>query len=74
MKLKLTAWFPGHIKPVRKGVYQQKAGLQDMLGYQYWSGLRWYGWVSTIEGAYAARKYLPVHASHQNDDWRGVLG
>jgi hypothetical protein len=66
--MKLTKWFPGHIKPVRKDVYQQMAGPD--LGYQYWDGKVWRGWLNTPEKAMLSRWAVPHE--FQNDDWRGV--
>lgn len=36
---KLTPWFPGNVKPVRKGVYQRRAGF--LGSYSYWNGRFW---------------------------------
>lgn len=67
--MKLTNWFPGYIKPVRVGVYQQLNG-SGKLGYQYWDGVRWHSWATLPELAtdtcfWAAEFY-------QNDSWRGL--
>lgn len=69
-ELKLTEWFPGHIKPVRKGVYQQMTG--SYLGYQYWDGQLWGRWSETPAGAYDG-KSEPASSKYQNDPWRGIL-
>ena len=37
--MKLTDWFPGHIKPVRKGVYIASVGRNKF--YRYWNGRWW---------------------------------
>lgn len=66
--MKLTPWFPGHIKPARPGVYQQMA--DGMLGYQCWSGSVWYGWSTSID--MAADDYCQVGSRFQNDSWRGL--
>ena len=55
--MKLTRWFPGHIKPVREGVYQQMCGIGLSLGYQKWDGLRWFLWNITPEGAEKETSY-----------------
>ena len=44
---KTTPWFPGNIKPARRGVYQQMCGHGVALGYQYWNGAVWFGWRAT---------------------------
>lgn len=69
---KLTPWFPGHVKPVRKGLYQQHSP-SGFLGYQYWDGKSWYGWSEEKSGA----KHLHeigrvVAACFANDPWRGL--
>lgn len=67
--MKLTPWFPGTVKPVRKGVYQQKNGVGS-LGYQYWDGKFWHGWSSTVYGAQRDNHIAAEY--YQNDPWRGV--
>lgn len=68
--MKLTPWFPGHIKPVHPGVYQQKSGVSDRIGYQRWDGRFWHKWHPTAEAA--AQSYAPVTKIHQDDPWRGL--
>ena len=64
-----TDWFPGDVKPVRIGVYQQR-NPDGHLGYQRWDGKFWYSWESTID--LAARATLVVDGSFQCDPWRGL--
>ena len=66
-KPKLTPWFPGHIKQVRPGLYQQMA--EDELGYQYWTGAQWGPWSSDAAEAFQDRKFP---CWHQSDPWRGL--
>jgi hypothetical protein len=66
--MKLTPWFPGNVKPVRPGVYQQMCGFNRDVGYQYWDGKVWGLWSRTIEGA----RHDGWPASPQNDPWRGL--
>jgi len=66
---KFTAWFPGQIKPVRVGVYQQKNGFFE-IGYQRWDGLSWFYWFETPE--MAARSDCLASSMFQNDPWRGL--
>ena len=68
---KKTPWFPGHIKPVRRGVYQQMCGMGKDVGYQLWDGRRWHSWHYTAEAA-ANEKYVSL-SDLQNDKWRGLL-
>lgn len=37
--MKLTPWYPGTVKPVRKGVYQRQYSFGNP--YCYWTGRRW---------------------------------
>jgi hypothetical protein len=67
---KLTPWFPGHIKPVRKGVYMQRDGVGEDTGYQYWDGALWSIWHPTINGAANAKH--KAGRMHQDDKWRGL--
>lgn len=69
-KDKLTPWFPGEVKPVRQGVYQQKSGFGDSIGYQFWDGRQWCGWCKTPDGAENDRGAADIR--HQNDRWRGL--
>ena len=66
----MTPWFPSHIKPVRKGVYEVKftpKGLYESYFYAMWNGKRW-SRVAT---------YDEMARFHQNFDalqgkyWRG---
>jgi hypothetical protein len=68
---KLTPWYPGHIKPVHIGVYQQKDGFGKVVGYQYWNGQRWGLWGSTIESALFQYE-VSAGDRWQNDSWRGL--
>lgn len=69
--MKLTKWFPGHIKPVRKGVYMQRCGHRMQDGYQYWNGKEWGCWFESPEFAYKYRNYV-VGLKFQNYKWRGL--
>lgn len=65
---KFTEWFPAHIKPARKGVYQKICGLSKDIGYQYWDGKNWHGWNWTeISAKNDKYIYGPVC-----DNWRGL--
>ena len=66
---KYTPWFPGHIKPVRAGVYQQKSH-KGLVGYQRWDGEQWRCWFRDIN--LADKSNFTVHDSFQNDAWRGL--
>lgn len=68
--MKVTPWFDGEIKPVRKGVYQLFNGTQTMIGYQYWDGEYWYEW--DVSPEIAAKIKWPAASCFQNDKWRGI--
>jgi len=69
---KMTNWFPPHIKPVRKGVYQiMYTGVgwsesQDHL-YATWNGLRW----SSASWKKRDDYHKQFYGSIQNKYWRG---
>lgn len=67
--MKLTKWYPGHIKPARLGVYRKKS-VFGRLGYQRWDGFLWYLWCETIDSASAAP--FPVIPAAQNNPWQGL--
>lgn len=68
--MKLTPWFHGTIKPVRKGVYMLKDGFRDKIGYQYWNGEHWGVWCFTPQDANRFRRICDMR--FQYDQWRGV--
>ena len=71
--MKLTPWFPGHIKPKRVGVYQQLSAIEKRLGYQRWDGKKWSPWFSKAEDAACyGRECAPAAEEYQNDPWRGL--
>jgi len=67
---KMTPWFPPHIKPARKGVYEVKftpKGLYESYFYAMWNGKRW-SRVATYE------EMALFHSNFdalQNKYWRG---
>lgn len=72
MTAKLTPWFPGHIKPVRVGVYQlPSGGGEKETGFQYWNGSAWGMWTFTATTAYLFRGSL-ANDMYQNDKWHGL--
>ena len=70
-KRKLTPWIDGHIKPVRKGVYQRNYGAIDDMpdtSFSRWDGKQWFGADDTVNEAFfndfvSRTQYLP---------WRGL--
>lgn len=55
---KLTDWFPGDVKPARKGIYQRDYGIDSIE--DYWSGRVW---------RYAENGTVCLS---QNRPWRGL--
>jgi hypothetical protein len=66
----LTDWFPGSVKPVRKGVYQREYiyGKAKLSMYCHWDGKRWLAGGQIVDGA---EHHFP--APNQSLRWRGVL-
>ena len=47
--MKLTEWYPGHIKPVRVGVYEVKSVLDFCETFRpLWGGKQWVNEISKI--------------------------
>lgn len=72
--MNLTDWFPGSVKPVRKGVYQREYiyGKAKVPYYCYWDGKQWYAGAHTVDGA--VKEFLIRFVSPgQSLRWRGVL-
>jgi hypothetical protein len=69
-EMKLTEWYPGDVKPVRSGVYQQWDGRGWTIGYQRWNGRKWYAWFDCPEAA--STTHCAASSEFQNDPWRGL--
>jgi len=66
--MKLTPWYPAHVKPVRKGVYEMDAWDS---WFRYWDGKHWYCGAFTPEDAY--EEWLDGRTIADADfDWRGL--
>ena len=72
--MKFTDWFPGSVKPVRKGVYQREYiyGKSKGIQYCYWNGKGWGMGEHTAEQAMTHEIVFMV-APRQVLPWRGVL-
>lgn len=66
--MKLTEWYPAHIKPVRKGVYE--TDMSGRLGYSYWTGKQWSN--QSLNAAYAERYKTWTQLASQEKKWRGL--
>lgn len=78
-QMKLTPWFTGDQKPVRKGVYQVKCGELGE-GFARWLGVRWsYVGFTKIFGKARAQEFAEsTEYAHDTDSelvqkWRGVM-
>jgi hypothetical protein len=66
---KLTPWFPGSVKPTRKGVYERKATHEQWFVYSRWDGKHWHLNSLSLKAANQAVR----HSSYQCALlWRGV--
>lgn len=64
----LTNWYPGHIKPVREGVYQRVLPWTGNAGYSRWDGRFWCSFEASVVDA-AIRT---TSSGFQDLKWRGV--
>jgi hypothetical protein len=72
--MKLTEWFPGSIKPARKGVYQRQLPQQG-ISYARWNGEYWLRAVPWLlpRPAWERQNRKPAALSFNQDaPWRGV--
>lgn len=60
--MKLTRWYPAHIKPVRVGFYEVSSGDGLFKDFYWWSGALW---------RIAPNSYFCLHES-TNLKWRGL--
>lgn len=64
-----TRWFPGHVQPVRIGVYQRS---MEVIGrcwmYSRWDGVQWHIQAPDVEGAEEANE----RSVYQRLPWRGL--
>jgi len=66
---KMTPWFPPHIKPVHKGVYEIKyteRGLYDSYMWATWNGSKWSSVSYNL-----CDEYHKQFDANQNKYWRG---
>lgn len=66
---KVTPWFAGSVKPVRKGVYEREIPTIGKTAFWHWSGKRWdYG--GQHEASDVCKSRTP--ALNQDLRWRGL--
>jgi hypothetical protein len=66
---KMTDWFPPHIKPVNKGVYEIKytgKGSHESYMWATWNGKKWSSGSHNLWDEYHKQFY-----ANQNKYWRG---
>lgn len=67
-----TDWYPGHIKPVRSGVYERQVA-QTQYYYYFDTSLGYWKWGGAAEPEMAANDAKGREASPSQDlQWRGV--
>lgn len=67
--MKLTPWYPGHVKPVRVGVYERKyPDIYHAAVYSKWHGKNWGCGVYNIDQANREQSI----SAHQSLLWRGI--
>lgn len=69
-KQKLTKWFPGHITPYHKGVYEVKSIVEGNTKYSKWTGKNWMFMRDTPERA--ATCTMGMRSTNQRKEWRGI--
>jgi hypothetical protein len=65
--MKLTPWFPAHVKPVYPGVYEIQS--DSINWYRRWDGNRWFVGATTKESA--AVETIPFFGT-PDAPWRGL--
>lgn len=67
--MNLTPWFPGNVRPKRRGVYKTwDKGLRQSF-YNYWDGKKWNGGWGTAEDA---ARFGDRRCDDPVDKWRGL--
>lgn len=70
--MKVTQWFPGLVKPARKGLYQvlmPRSG-EDSVEWCYWDGA--WGWAYGTKRWALAKDWRKADGAIQAKTWRGV--
>lgn len=69
--MKLTEWYPAHIKPVHVGVYLTDAVSKTTNAFQYWNGEFW-GMYAPTPKECSVDAYKGIRSSKQIVKWRDV--
>lgn len=74
-KHRVTDWFPGSVKPARRGVYERRDDI-DLWDFALWDGRRWMCGQGSPELAdclvMSESMYQPHHGICEFE-WRGIL-
>lgn len=71
--MKMTPWFPAHIRPVHLGLYLVDTDKFNAPNYRYWTGIGWsctYG--SVANAKQFATNELPTIYGADETPWRGL--
>lgn len=68
--MKLTDWYPGDVKPYRKGVYERK--YKYGKSYNYWDGKNWFIGAANVIAALSYKYHKHGISCAGNVPWRGV--
>ena len=72
---KLTEWYPGHIKPVRVGVYERDYGPTENGEsiFCHWNGKRWSWGGNSVDDVQRAMSVVKeISSGRQSLPWRGL--
>ena len=67
--MKLTPWFPSHVKPVHVGIYKTRVGHWDSEFFSYWNGRQWSIGYPSMKTAMMNKR---TTAAHQSKTWQGI--
>jgi glycogen debranching enzyme len=70
-KEKLTPWFPGNVKPARRGVYEVNGFFSSSCWYSYWNG-SWWGWLNPSPADALREKGFKTRRDQDDIKWRGL--
>lgn len=71
--MKLTAWYPMEVLPVRVGVYEMNPRDLDIFVYCKYSGAQWLAANTTVEKAAVENQRSGGCYSGHILNWRGIL-
>lgn len=69
--MKLTPWYPGHVKPVRVGVYAVAFKSKEQPMFSNWNGKYWGTWAWRPEAANRWKNSIGI-IGELDFYWRGI--